>query len=69
MDHLIAAEQMYQFYKANKPSLPKNIGTQRSFIIDSLSQGSEITAVFSAAAQIAEANTQQTWTKPKKRKK
>lgn len=65
----VAAEQMYQFYKTNKANLPSNISCQRDFIIDSLSQGHEISVVFTLATQYAEAAASQPWLKPKKRKK
>lgn len=64
-----AAEQMYQFYKANKANLPLNINHQRDFIIDSLCHGEEIAGVFAAATQLAEAAAKLTQHKPKKRKK
>jgi|GEM_PF-4531906 len=69
MQKTVAAEHMYQYYKANKATLPANISSQREFIIDSLSAGQDIATVFSLAAQSADSLAQQTWRKPKKRKK
>lgn len=69
MQKTVAAEQMYQFYKTNKATLPSNISTQRDFIIDALCQDQDITAVFATATQNAEAAALQPWPNPKKRKK
>lgn len=69
MHQNIAAEQMYQFYKANKANLPSNINHQRDFIINSLCRGEEIAGVFAAATLHAEAAAKLTQHKPKKRKK
>ena len=66
---IVAAEQMYQFYKANKATLPANISSQRDFIIDSLCQGQDIISAFSLATQNAELAAAQPWAKAKKRKK
>lgn len=69
MHQTVAAEQMYQFYKANKAKLPSNINYQRDFIINSLCRGEEIAGVFAAATQNAEAAAKLTQHKPKNRKK
>ena len=69
MNQTVAAEQMYQFYKTNKATLPPNISSQRTFIIDALCQGEEIASIFAAATKQAEAASNQSWGNPKKRKK
>lgn len=69
MHKTVAAEQMYQFYKASKNTLPSNISNQRDFIIDALCQDQDITAVFATATQNAEAAALQPWPKTKKSQK
>lgn len=39
MEHEVAVVKMYQYYMANKQTLPSNISSQREFILGKLMQG------------------------------
>ena len=69
MEHEVAVVQMYQYYIANKQTLPSNISSQRDFIIDQLKQGMKVDHVFQLATDNAIQIAPPSWPKSKKSKK
>lgn len=69
MEHEVAIAQMYQYYIANKQTLPSNISSQRDFIIDQLKRGMKVDHVFQLATDNAIQIAPPSWPKPEKLKK
>ena len=69
MEHEVAIVQMYQYYIANKQTLPSNISSQREFILGKLMQGLDPEVVFQQATTNAILIAPPAWPKSRKSKK
>jgi hypothetical protein len=69
MEQEVAIVTMYQYYMANKQTLPSNISSQREFILNQLSQGKDVSAVFQVAVEKAIEILPPSWKKIKRAQK
>lgn len=69
MEHEVAVVKMYQYYMANKQTLPSNISSQREFILGKLMQGLDPEVVFQQATTNAILIAPPAWPKSRKSKK
>ena len=69
MEHEVAVVKMYQYYMANKQTLPSNISSQRDFILGQLIQGIDLDVVFQEASSNAILLAPPAWPKSRKSKK
>lgn len=69
MEQEVAVVTMYQYYIANKQTLPSNISTFREFIVNELVKGEDVASVFKIAGQKAIEMMPTSWGKAKRTKK